>query len=128
MLKQRRDPRRCPDAVTFEVSPKWKECLIGLSGARARVQERKEELLIETYVRVAIMPVERRDHVELGAAAVARIAPRDERRFAVLAVPDEIKRIHEKRRVPAPSVVKEWNERRVALVRTPKAVEKREEM
>src|SRR5687768_2399822 len=119
VLKERRDPGSLADPVALEVTPEREEHLARLSRARARVQEREQELLLEADIRISIVPVERRYHVELRAPAIPRVAPGDERALALVAAAQHEQRIDEQERVVLVPVMKERQHRRVPLVVPP---------
>src|SRR6187402_1345083 len=85
VVEDRRDARRCTEAVALTVGPEGEENRRRLARTRLRVEEREEELRVEPDARVPGVPVEGRHHVELGRPAVARVAPGDERLLTLLA-------------------------------------------
>src|SRR5690606_7230834 len=125
VTEERSYPRRLADSESLEVPIEREDGKARLARARARIEERKEQRLVEPYVRIAVVPEQGRDHVERGAPAMAGVAPRHERVLVLGPALQQKERVHEKRRGLVVPVVKERKQGRVALARAPQAVVER---
>src|SRR5690606_5529175 len=121
VLEERRDPDRFAHANALEMPPKREKHRIGFAWAGTRVQQRKQQSLIQSDRGNSIVPVERRDHVELGPTPVPRVQPSDEGVVAVSIVMRQVERIDEQRLFLVIPVVEERKDRGVALALAPNA-------